>query len=401
LSGLIQNKPYKKRQIRKDFLEPPLKVAGLFSGIGGVELGMSKSGHENVLFCEIDEGAKAVLSNKFKQVKIISDVRKLSKLPENVNTLTGGFPCQDLSQAGKGAGIIRGKESSLVGEVFRIVKSNSIENVIIENVPFMLSLDSGKAMEVLTSSFEELGYSWAYRVVDSACFGVPQRRQRVIFLATKALDPREILFSDVTELPILDKNSLGEFACGFYWTEGIRGLGWAVDSVPTIKGGSTIGIPSPPAICLPCGMIGTPDIRDTERMQGFPEDWTKPASRVQRNSMRWKLIGNAVTVNVFEWIGSRFRAPNPEGRNVCGWEIREGKKWPSSGWNVGEGRFGLELSYFPANFKRKPMKDWLKYPLKPLSERATRGFLSRLERSKLNFPNGFESLIRKHLVDRY
>src|SRR5690606_35704194 len=78
---------------------------------------------------------------------------------------------------------------------------------------------------------------------------------------------------------------------GFYWTEGIRGLGAAVDAVPTLKGGSTIGIPSSPAILLPNGRVVTPDIRDAERLQGFPADWTQPAETVARKSVRWKLVG--------------------------------------------------------------------------------------------------------------
>ena len=95
-------------------------------------------------------------------------------------------------------------------------------------------------------------------------------------------------------------------ACGFYWTEGIRGLGWAVDAVPTLKGGSTIGIPSPPAMVFPLGLVGKPDVRDAERMQGFVADWTQPAESVVRAGHRWHLVGNAVTVDVATWIGERL-----------------------------------------------------------------------------------------------
>ncbi len=102
-------------------------------------------------------------------------------------------------------------------------------------------------------------------------------------------------------------DDLEGLACGFYWTEGVRGLGWAVDAVPTLKGGSTIGIPSPPAIWMPDGEIVVPEIRDAERLQGFDADWTEPAAATsRRKGARWKLVGNAVSVPVARWVGERL-----------------------------------------------------------------------------------------------
>ena len=375
----------------------PMNVLGLFAGIGGVELGLTRAGHRCKGLCEIDPGALQVLKKQFPHSEIYKDVKSIDKISPEVNCITGGFPCQDLSQAGRGAGIIDGKESSLVSEIFRILTNNAVDNVILENVPFMLSLQGGKAMEVLVNSFEQLDYKWAYRTVDTLCFGLPQRRQRVIFVASKTINPKTILLGDVSDFENKDKNAVGKYACGFYWTEGLKGLGWAVDAVPTIKGGSTIGIPSPPAICLTDGKVGTPDIRDAERMQGFPENWTLPSTEVQKESFRWKLVGNAVTVDVFEWIGRRFICSNEIGNQTSGKPIKQGKKWPSAGWNIGEGRFGAEFSLYPANIQRDELQRWLKYPLKPLSIRATSGFLSRVEKSKLNFPPNFKDVVRNHL----
>src|SRR5207249_10844106 len=131
----------------------------------------------------------------------------------------------------------------------------------------------------------------------------------VLLLASRTEDPREILFhgnEQEPEVPDHDK-----VACGFYWTEGIRGLGWAVDAVPTLKGGSTIGIPSPPAIRLPVDrIILTPDIRDAERLQGFSANWTLPALEgdTVRKGARWRLVGNAVSVPVERWVGERLKA---------------------------------------------------------------------------------------------
>ena len=140
-----------------------LSVVGLFAGIGGVEEGLRQSGHHAKMLCEIDEGASNVLKAHFPDLELQRDVRKIKSVP-SVDLITAGFPCQDLSQAGLTAGI-RGKRSGLVGEVFKIVGKAQPEWLLLENVPFMLSLDRGAAMKLLVNRIEALGYRWAYRVV--------------------------------------------------------------------------------------------------------------------------------------------------------------------------------------------------------------------------------------------
>src|SRR5581483_4102304 len=173
----------------------------------------------------------------------------------------------------------------------------------------MLQLERGRAMRHLVDTLEELGFTWAYRVVDAISFGLPQRRRRVLLLASRTEDPRPVLLSQDAGEP-LDRMT-PRTACGFYWTEGTRGLGWAVDAVPTLKGGSTIGIPSPPGIRFVDGFIGLPDIRDAERLQGFEAGWTQPALQdgTRRDGVRWKLVGNAVSVPVSRWVGERLNDP--------------------------------------------------------------------------------------------
>lgn len=88
----------------------------------------------------------------------------------------------------------------------------------------MLQLDRGKAMRYLTDLLGERGYTWAYRVVDTRAFGFPQRRRRVIVLASKTEDPRQVLFADDAGEPSSIPD-WSQVACGFYWTERTRGLG--------------------------------------------------------------------------------------------------------------------------------------------------------------------------------
>ncbi len=372
-----------------------LRVVGLFAGIGGLELGLHRAGHHTQLLCEIDPIATAVLRARFSHLPLHDDVCTLRSLPRGTDLVVAGFPCQDLSQAGKTAGI-EGSRSGLVGEVFRLLRRQRVPWVLLENVPFMLQLSRGRAMEVIVASLEDLGYRWAYRVVNTRAFGLPQRRERVFLLASRHEDPRRVLFADDAGEPEPPRSTRG-LACGFYWTEGVRGLGWAVDAVPTLKGGSTVGIPSPPAILMPDGRLVTPEIRDAERLQGFEADWTKPAETVARASNRWKLVGNAVTVDVAQWIGERLVLPSDDGLAVEGTALEPGRPWPRAAWNVGRGRFSARISAWPERRPGQPLHEFLRYPVKALSLKATAGFLGRTEIGSLRFPHGFLERVAQHL----
>lgn len=372
-----------------------MSVAGLFAGIGGLELGLSRAGHRSNLLCELEPGARAVLQARF-EADLPADVCKLTSLPKDTDLVVAGFPCQDLSQAGRTAGI-EGSRSGLVGEVFRLIRKHRTPWVLLENVPFMLQLSRGRAMEVIVETIESLGYRWAYRRVNSRAFGLPQRRERVLFLASLEGDPRDVLFADEVPEPAEDVDAVGRRACGFYWTEGTRGLGWAVDAVPTLKGGSGLGIPSPPAIVLPDGRVVTPDIRDAERMQGFEPDWTLPALAVTRPGHRWKLVGNAVTVDVAEWLGRRLRRPSKRGRDVHSSPLKRVASWPNAAWGDRVARFEAQVSKYPATRDCAPLADWLTFQTSPLSAKATSGFLSRAQNANLNFPPRFLKVLALHL----
>lgn len=368
-----------------------MRVGALFAGIGGLELGLEKAGHEAVMTCEIWGPAQAVLAQRFKDVPNKDDIKKLRSLPREVDLLTAGFPCQDLSQAGMTAGI-GGKRSGLVDHVFRLLDRRPIPVVVLENVSFMLQLDRGSAMNSLTTAFEERGYRWAYRTVDSLAF-LPQRRHRVFFVASRCdLEPENVLFADDVRPPE-QVTRLTTHAHGFYWTEGTRGLGWAPDAVPTLKNGSTVGIPSPPAILMPSLSVIKPDIRDAERLQGFPEDWTSAAPQ----RLRWSLVGNAVTVPVAEWLGRRLNEPGSYSREADRpWTVQN-RSFPKAARFDGNKRHVVDIGCLPAWSKRQPLHEFLHHGGEPLSVRATKGFLSRAEASRLRFVPGFLDAVRGHL----
>lgn len=372
-----------------------MRIAGLFAGIGGFELGMHRAGHLSELVCDILPTARAVLEARFPNAEYRDDIAKLRSLPRSIDLICAGFPCQDLSQAGRTAGLA-GERSGLIAEVFRLLSRRRVSTVVVENVPFMLQLNGGNAMRAIVDEFERRGYRWAYRVVDSWSFGLAQRRERVLLVASRELDPASVLFADNHPIrrPATD---LGAVPHGFYWTEGLGGLGWAVDSVPTLKNGSTIGIASPPALLMPDGRLLKLGIGDGERLQGFDTDWTVPAEAVARPSARWGLIGSAVSVPVAEWIGRRLNQPGS-------YDGAADMPFPSCGMAPraarfdGRCRFAVGLGTDPIGCRPPSIVSFMHdgEPRELLSAKATVGFLMRTRRAKLRFAPGFIEAVERH-----
>ncbi len=370
-----------------------LSVVGLFAGIGGIELGLERAGHTTELLCEIDPVASAVLEMNFDDQPIHGDVSTLQSIPK-VDMITAGFPCQDISLAGTRAGL-RGSRSGLISEVFRLVDANRPEFVLLENVQHLLKLAKGAHLGAILTEFEDLDYRWAYRVVDTRGFGLPQRRQRVIILASRGeIDPGAVLFSQHVE-PDFD-DTIGPLEAGhtygFYWTEGKRGVGWARDAVPPIKGGSSLGIPSPPALFDPVlAIASTPTIRDAERLQGFEPDWTDVTlnDKPVKLGQRWKMVGNAVSVPVAEWIG-RAIASSGEPADACMVTSLDGKRaWPSAAAGDRNGRHAVRISTHVERASHEPIHKFLIEPMKPLSKRALTGYVNRARTGTKRFPEGF------------
>jgi DNA (cytosine-5)-methyltransferase 1 len=380
----------------------PMTVAGLFAGIGGLELGLERAGLRTEYLCELWGPARAVLSERFPGVPLDLDVREVKRLPR-ADVVTAGFPCTDLSQAGRTAGIA-GEHSGLVRELFRLLRAGrrSLPTwVVIENVRNMTVLGSGSAMAHVVQGLEDLGYRWAYRVVDSRFSGVPQRRQRVLFVASRTEDPRGALFADEAGEPPAEE--LADDAFGFYWTEGLRGLGWARDAVPTLKGGSSLGIPSAPGIWVPAAEQGrrvvSPRLEEAEALQGFPPGWTGPVEGSARAAgTRWKLVGNAVTVGVAQWLGGRLAGPGEP--LATGRELAPGERWPLAAWGAKGRRFAAEASMWPLRLPYAHLSSLVDLPEAPaLSLRATGGFYQRLCRGGLKVaPPEFRDDIAGHLA---
>jgi DNA (cytosine-5)-methyltransferase 1 len=174
----------------------------LFAGVGGFDLAMQRQGVKVVASVEIDKKCNEVLAKHFPDAKQFDDVTTVkgsdligAGFNPSKGIIAGGFPCQDLSVAGKRAGLA-GARSGLFWEAARIVEEAQSEYFILENVPGLLSSNKGADFGVVLGTMADLGYSVGWRVLDAQYFGVPQRRKRVFIVGRRSTSDgiAEILF---------------------------------------------------------------------------------------------------------------------------------------------------------------------------------------------------------------
>jgi len=162
-----------------------LNVLDLFAGIGGFSLGLERTGgFRTVAFCEIDKKAQRVLNKHWPDTPIFDDVSALTKdlIDETVGTpvhvITGGFPCQDISLAGKGAGL-EGERSGLWFQFHRLIREFQPRYAVIENVSALRT----KGLEVVLQGLSEIGYDAEWHCIPASAVGAPHRRDRIWIVA--------------------------------------------------------------------------------------------------------------------------------------------------------------------------------------------------------------------------
>ena len=181
-----------------------LQLVSLFAGVGGFDIAAERVGIDPVVACEIDPQARGVLQHRLPNTTLINDVKDVTGerltelgLDPRRTVITGGFPCQDLSIAGKQAGLEGGERSSLFFEIVRILREFNPQWFILENVPGLLSSKGGRDMGIVIGSLAELGYSFSWRILDAQNFGVPQRRRRIFIVGhfgTNETRAEQVLF---------------------------------------------------------------------------------------------------------------------------------------------------------------------------------------------------------------
>jgi len=164
-----------------------VKLLDLFSGIGGFSYGLEKTGFQTVAFCEMDKYCKLVLQKHWKGTKIYNDVKEITKekleadgveLPE---IITGGFPCQPFSIAGKQKGT--NDDRHLWPEMFRIIKELKPRWIIGENVRGIVNIQDGVVFETVCTDLESEGYEVQAFNIPAAGVGAPHRRERIWIVA--------------------------------------------------------------------------------------------------------------------------------------------------------------------------------------------------------------------------
>jgi DNA (cytosine-5)-methyltransferase 1 len=320
-----------------------VKFLSLFDGCHMFGHALRNVGAECVGTSEIDKHAAAVTSYHYPQTPALGDVQNVKST--NADLIVAGFPCQDLSVAGDRRGLA-GERSGLFWEIVRIARDNATPWLLLENVPGLLSSNGGRDMGAVVGALGELGYGWAYRVLDAHHFGVPQRRRRVFIVGClgDARRAGEVLFEpesvrgDSAPSGEAGASSAGCIGAG---SEGVARCltahagrldadteDFVVTDLAQVTNADNRSNPQPgdPSPTLastgrpaPFNWRGddyAPGVRrlmpiECERLQGLPDDWTKHGRKSdgttyeQSDSARYRMIGNGGAVPVVEWIGRR------------------------------------------------------------------------------------------------
>ena len=302
----------------------PLRVASLFSGIGGMELGFESEGFITTIQCEIDKFCLSILEKNWAKVPKKYDIKELSNAEIPFSEVwAAGFPCQDVSLArmGKRAGL-KGTRSGLFFEFVRLVKEGRPRIIFLENVHGLLNSHKGRDFEIVIRTLAELGYSVGWRVLNSKNFGVPQSRRRVYIVGCyrDRRGPGKILFEpkrserDAEESESNGSATISPFkkVFGNPSEEGpvVQGIAYCLYACSARHTGTDW---SRTYVTYPKqGMVRRLTPRECEGIMGFPEGWTMPPDENYKNndidSLRYQALGNAVTPPVVAWIAKRIKS---------------------------------------------------------------------------------------------
>ncbi len=315
----------------------------LFAGAGGLALGFDKAGFNTVGLVEVDKYASETLRRNRKDWNVINkDIKDFIKemdtyinTEEEIDVISGGFPCQPFSYAGKKLGI-EDARGTLFYDFAIIAKKLKPKIIVAENVKGLLSHDRGNTFRVIKETFEELGYNVKYKVLNALDYGVAQKRERLVIIGIRGdlkleynfpqtLTTRKLVLKDV--LKDVPKSEGYQYPKYKQEVFALVPQGGCHRHLPMevakeymgksyYLGGGKTGIARRIAWNEPCLTLTTspmqkqtdrchPEenrpftIREYARIQSFPDSWEFSGSI----SSQYKQIGNAVPVNMAYYIG--------------------------------------------------------------------------------------------------
>lgn len=294
-------------------MKKKFRVNSFFSGIGGFDIAFEKNGFSTQLLCEINPFCNQILDRHWPNVTRFQDINNIETgdIPQ-AEVWCGGFPCQDISLA-RGASKrlgLNGKRSGLFYKFAELISRSLPEVVVLENVGGLFNSNHGRDFGVIIKTMTSLGYAVAWRLLNSRYFGVPQSRTRVYFCCWRE-NPSKALHV------MFDKEGAP------------KPINERLDFIT--QDGNEDEFPKVPKIsyCLAASSgrhTGTDWSRtyvvcregvrrlspiESERLQGFPDNWTMPKAQEETedniDTLRYTAIGNAVSVPVVGWVAKRIK----------------------------------------------------------------------------------------------
>ena len=363
-----------------------MEYISCFSGIGGLE-----ATRPPIVCSETDEHCVEILRRRFPKSRIWGDIASLPKISAPV--VVGGWPCQDISVAGRGRGLV-GPNSKLFFQLMRVASSAGAHTIVAENVPNLLRMKEGAVFSEILHHFHDAGYNYvAWRELNVREFDLPHQRRRVLLVASTK---EEICLSVHRDVPSIQRSGTGTSGGpqlnAFYWTAGTQGLCYSPGYIPTLKVGSSLSIPSPPALHLP-GRLRLLSASDALRLQGFdPKDFENV-----RDKHLFRMAGNAVARPVGQFVvdGVLDRAlPDSlhyeRQPDLFSNDLSVMRQTPKSGCYL-NGELRAVKHERPKRLAGNldQLVDFERS--KPLSRRAISGLLRRLSKSSVSCPTGLKA----------
>ena len=417
-------------------------ISSFFAGIGGFDLAFERHGFKTVFQCETGDFCNSVLEHHWPDVKRDQDIRLLSPedIPES-RIWCGGFPCQDVSVArgSRRRDGLNGKNSGLFFPFLELIRSRRPDILVLENVVGLLNSHNGQDFRIILEELTSLGYSVAWRILNSRYFGAPQSRPRV-FICASYSDPELPLRALFEQHPGVVP---GSRRAGFLEGDSCSSSGAKVPRVAyclAATSGRHTGTDWSRTYISYDNAVRRLTPVECEGLQGFPTDWTnipslQGKSATDRDTPRYHALGNAVAVPVVEWIARRIRkaqiaSPNlvneftiekatstygdfshPTSRVVEPGDLHfpikpdeQRLKWQTGGFARGNECIDIKAPDAPSKVVEKPLVEIIEQK-KPsqhyfLSTNAAEGILRRVDSQKRTLFGPMDKALRTMASDR-